>query len=116
MKVTKSESNAPLPGSEQTDPAIPAEAHSAENGLNVGAIVPLDIPEEPTGSYSPEGQDTDFSNQVRPEVRKPEPFEKFAICFWQIMETILLIMRVGAKGYTQGDCTVTYAPNSTWRR
>lgn len=92
------ESSGPLPGSVETDPVIPSEARP-EDALNIGAITPIEIPEEPVGSFSPEGQDTDFSNQVRAEIRKAEEFEKFAICNRGIMEAVLLVRRVGVKGY-----------------
>jgi hypothetical protein len=98
MKVTISENSAPLPGSVETDPVIPSEV-PPDDGLNIGAITPNEVPEERLGSYSPEGQDTDFSSQVRPEIRKPDQFEKFVACIRQVMETVLLVQRVGVKGY-----------------
>ncbi len=43
--------------------------------------------------------DTDLSNQVRPEICKPDQFEKFMICAQQLFETVLLVLRTGVNGY-----------------
>ena len=78
-------------------PSVPP-AGSGE-GLNVGAVKLMEVPAVPLGSYSPDGQDTDLSNQVRPEIRKPDQFEKFIICVPQLFETVLLVLRTGVNGY-----------------
>ena len=56
-----------------------------------------EIPSVPLGTFVP-GQDVDFSERVKPDIRKPDLFEKFHICNERILETVLLIYGTGIKG------------------
>lgn len=78
---------------------VPTVSPESGEGIKVGAVKLMEVPAVPLGSYSPDGQDTDLSHQVKPELRKPEPFEKFVLCVLQVLETVLLVLRTGVKGF-----------------
>ena len=95
------------------NPEISESGKSGESGaslLDIDLIRPMEVPgtapapvqvwevpSVPLGTFTP-GEDVDFSQRVKPEIRKPDQFEKFHICKEQIFETVLLIYRTGVKG------------------
>jgi hypothetical protein len=79
---------------------VQAVPPASGDGIRPGGLQPMEVPEVPLGSFTADGLDTDFGNQVKSEIRRPDQFEKFAICILAVLETVLMVIRSGVKGYT----------------